>query len=262
MITRLPSRKSPALSNRYKPGHAAVRDNAGLLQLWEQAEPQHPLDRALTILRHCDASSRDQSREALAKLSLGQRDLLLLECYRNSFGEHLGGVSDCPDCGEAVEFELPIADLLLPPPDKPQGILKTAGGRLPFRPPNSLDLAAIADCEDMQQAEQQLLARCLANGEAQTMASLTTAEIQQLQQAMKNCDPQAEMLLELSCPACSKQWSSLLDITDFLWQEINDRARRLLWQVQALAYAYGWSEQAILGMSAVRRDFYLQAASS
>ena len=62
-------------------------------------------------------------------------------------------------------------------------------------------------------------------------------------------DPQAEILLDLSCPTCGNQWQGLFDIVSFLWAEIRARARRLLQEVDTLARAYGWAETDILGMS-------------
>jgi hypothetical protein len=48
-----------------------------------------------------------------------------------------------------------------------------------------------------------------------------------------------------------------LDIGRFLWFEVRNAAQRLLREVHELAYAYGWSESAILAMSFHRRQNYL-----
>jgi hypothetical protein len=75
-------------------------------------------------------------------------------------------------------------------------------------------------------------------------------------------DPQAEMLLDLSCPTCGHAWQAVFEIVTFLWTEIRVRARRLLREVDALARAYGWAEGDILAMSEARRGLYLQMALS
>jgi hypothetical protein len=49
-----------------------------------------------------------------------------------------------------------------------------------------------------------------------------------------------------------------LDIGRFLWTEVRRAATRLLGDVHTLAAAYGWSEQAILDLSAGRRAAYLE----
>jgi hypothetical protein len=75
---------------------------------------------------------------------------------------------------------------------------------------------------------------------------------------MAACDPQAEVLLDLNCPACGHGWQALFDVVAFFWAELAAQAKRLLREVHTLARAYGWREADILGMSARRRQFYLE----
>jgi len=79
--------------------------------------------------------------------------------------------------------------------------------------------------------------------------------------SMLHADPQAEVHLALSCPACAHQWQSLFDIVSFFWGELEAWARRLLYDVHTLASAYGWCEADILAMSAWRREQYLNMAN-
>jgi hypothetical protein len=76
-------------------------------------------------------------------------------------------------------------------------------------------------------------------------------------QALAEADPLAETLLKLRCAVCSHEWQEPLDIADYLWSEIEARARRLLIEVHSLASAYGWSEADILALSEPRRRLYL-----
>jgi hypothetical protein len=75
---------------------------------------------------------------------------------------------------------------------------------------------------------------------------------------MGEADPQAEVQLALACPACRHQWQVSFDIVSYFWSEINARSQRLLWEVHALASAYGWREADILAISPQRRQFYLE----
>ena len=75
---------------------------------------------------------------------------------------------------------------------------------------------------------------------------------------MVECDPQAEVQLDLSCPACGYCWKMMFDIVSFFWSEICAQARRLLREVHTLARAYGWREADILSLSTARRHFYLE----
>ena len=71
-------------------------------------------------------------------------------------------------------------------------------------------------------------------------------------------DPQAEVLLDLTCPACGSRWQALFDIAAFFWTELAAEAKRLLREVDALARAYGWREADILALSPQRRQAYLE----
>ncbi len=75
---------------------------------------------------------------------------------------------------------------------------------------------------------------------------------------MEEADPQGNVQLALDCPACGHRWLQAFDILTYLWREIDDWAQRTLREVHLLASAYGWSEQAILALSARRRHMYLE----
>ena len=71
-------------------------------------------------------------------------------------------------------------------------------------------------------------------------------------------DPQAEVLLDLTCPACGASWQTVFDIAAYFWAELTAEAKRLLREVDALARAYGWREVDILALSPGRRQAYLE----
>jgi hypothetical protein len=75
---------------------------------------------------------------------------------------------------------------------------------------------------------------------------------------MAKHDPQAETLIDFTCPACSHCWSRIFDIGSFIWTEITLAAKRLLRTVHTLARAYGWREADILALTDVRRTFYVE----
>ncbi|MGH8445497.1 MAG: hypothetical protein ACREVL_09520, partial [Solimonas sp.] len=58
------------------------------------------------------------------------------------------------------------------------------------------------------------------------------------------------------------EWPALIDIAEALWQELRSRAEKILLEVDALASAYGWSEEQVLALSPVRRAAYLQLAGT
>jgi hypothetical protein len=75
---------------------------------------------------------------------------------------------------------------------------------------------------------------------------------------MAKADPHAEMLISLSCPTCGKDWELLFDIAHFFWKEIVGQAQRLVYEIDTLARAYGWTEREILSLPAQRRRTYLE----
>lgn len=236
-----------------------------LLGVWERGLAQQPIQRALTLL---SAAFPQTSPDVLAKLSIGQRDACLLTLREWLFGSQLVSLAMCPHCGERLELTFNVADIRVPSKAEPVSetfSLSLADYEVHFRLPNSLDLAAITSREGVAATRQMLLDRCLVtahhNGE-ETLAHQLPAEIvDAIAQQMTQADPQADVHLDLTCPACNHQWQAPFDIVSFFWSEINTWAQRILGEVHTLAKAYGWSEVEILALTPWRRQFYLEMVS-
>jgi len=236
-----------------------------MLQVWELGQSRHPLDRALLLLA---IALPERSPDELVRLSIGQRDALLLTLREATLGETMESFATCPKCSEALEFTLKVTDLRLVEPmltEPPVYRLETEGYTLQFGLPNSLDLAAVVGCPDLLTARSHLMERCIQqvsrDGVAIAPSQLPEAVLSQLSQQMAECDPPAELLLDLTCPACQYAWQVLFDIVSFFWIELGVQAKRLLQTVHILARSYGWREADILAMSAMRRQFYLDRVS-
>ncbi len=230
-----------------------------ILHIWDVGQRQHPLDRALTLL---SIAMPDCSIEMLANLSIGQRDGYLLRLRELTLGSQLDSFTECPNCSEPLEFVLQVGDLLQDAPSSgASGCFCVADWELRFRLLNSRDLVTILGCQTVQEAQQQLVSQCVEaihyQGEARTLPELPTDLIRQLSEQVATADPQAELLLDMTCPACRHGWQVLFDIVTFFWAELNAQAKRLLQEVHTLARVYGWREADILGMSAMRRQLYL-----
>jgi hypothetical protein len=232
-----------------------------LLEVWELGEDQHPLDRALILLF---AACPELTWDDLAELSVGQRDALLLTLREQTSGPRLNGFAECPRCAEQLEFDAAVADLRVAEPAAGEQAreLDADGLKLEFRLPDSRDLAAVLDCEDPAAARDLLARRCVLqvsrDGATEPIGELPSEVFAKLARRMAECDPQAEVLLDLRCPACDHRWQAPFDIATFLWAELAAQAKRLLREVYTLARAYGWREADILGMSPRRRGFYLE----
>ena len=216
-------------------------------------------------------ASPDKPLEDLEKLSIGRRDAQLLTLREVLFGSRLNGLTACPQCGRQLELDFEATELKVDAAqDSPQTLTVSNGGYVVhFRLPNSQDLAAItesgnAKC-DAVGLTRALLLRCLVqvrrNGRRQKLDSsraLPSALLDVIAAEMERADPQANVQLDLNCADCGHRWLSAFDIVSFLWNEIDNWARRLLSDVCLLASAFGWRERDILEMSPQRRQLYLQ----
>jgi hypothetical protein len=253
------------------------RASSTLLNAWEQGLGEPAPMRALLLLQaaHPDAEVGD-----LQHLTIGQRDAELLTLYEQLFGSELAGVVTCPNCGEDLELNFRAAQVrapaALPTPDGREGVVTTPDGRrgvvttpdghrVGFRLPDSLDMLMITaeagtrDIEDPLQRtatfRRALLARCIED--ARRVEELPPALVDEIIARMAQADPQADVRLDVTCPACHHNWQTLFDIVSYLWRMVDDWAVNTLYEVHRLASAYGWREADILSMSARRRQLYL-----
>lgn len=233
-----------------------------MLNVWEQCLNQPLLQKALILLV---AVFPEMQPETLAILSIGQRDRRLLQLRQRLFGQQLLTTAMCPECSERIEWQSSIADYLMPCDEenetKTENEFETEDYFFRFRLPNSLDLAAVIGCENSQTAQQLLLSRCVLliehSGSSCSVDQIPESIVEKINQQFETLDPQAEIQINLSCPECSHHWDVLLDISSFLWTEINDWAEHMLQTVHKLAKGYGWSEHEVLNLSPVRRQLYL-----
>lgn len=149
---------------------------------------------------------------------------------------------NCPHCGETLEFTLP-AEFAPPAATTTAGgvAMVWADGEHWLRWPTLADIDARGlDPRRLGPAPWQQ-----PEFVAQAAAALAAA------------DPALATSIALDCPHCGQHFAEDFDACGFLWAELDAHARDLLQQVVQLARAFGWAEDAILGMSAARRAAYL-----
>ncbi len=233
-----------------------------LLEAWESGLDQGPVERGLTLLA---LASAGDDPDALAALSIGDRDRRLLALREAVFGPRMTGVVSCTRCCEPLELELATRELRAAPPNDAVLTLRGDDHELQLRLPDSRDLLAVA-AADAAVAPALLLERCLVlarvGDEPARADDLPPDLVAAAGRCLADADPQADMRFALSCPACSFGWVAPFDIVAYLWTEIDAWAGRLLSDVHALASAYGWSESDILTLSPVRRQSYLRMAGT
>ena len=232
-----------------------------LLGVWERGLVQQPAERALALLA---AACPGTPPEALAKLSIGQRDATLLALRELTFGPEYAGLTTCSGCAKRLELTFDVAEIQMGPEGEPAetASLTVTDYELRFRLPNSLDLAAVTEQTDVARARLLLFDRCLLSadhrGKEMSADQLPAEVIDAVAERMAQADPQADVQLAISCPSCGHQWRCAFDIVSFFWAELNAWACRILREVHQLASVYGWHEADILAMSPWRRQTYLE----
>src|SRR5262245_6463636 len=196
-------------------------------------------------------------------LTLGERNQHLLKIRAAVFGNHMDCISSCSDCQETIEFTLD-ASIWMSTIQPAHDFTFTVADKVhTFRLITGADLKLAVQQSTVTAVAETLIAQCLSTPEnilpknILKLTDLSDTDIQRLAEQLKRHDPAAELLVNLSCPACTASWQIAFDIATFLWEELVTNGKQLLQQVHCLAQAYGWDETAILKLSTKRRQYYL-----
>ena len=140
--------------------------------------------------------------------------------------------------------------------------MEAEGVSLQLRLLNSLDVGMATACADVAGARRLLAERCVVEatrgGDVVAAKELPESIVERISERLAQADPQAEVLIDLTCPGCHHQWQIVFEIERFFWTKMSAVARRLLREVHTLAQAYGWPEADILALSPLRRQCYLE----
>jgi hypothetical protein len=237
-----------------------------LLAAWEtgRAVPRQT-QRALALL---SAAYADLPPHAIAQLSIGARDRLLLLLRRHMFGPQLVSVTACPGCRAELEMDFSVDDLDAACATTedfeacPQSLsLCQDGYDVAFRLPDSIDMLALPEHASPDQCRMRLLERVMERashgGQDVAATDLPLAVLEAIDAHMALADPQADIRLDLICAECGNGWQAAFDVVSFLWSEVDAWAIRTLRDVHRLARVHGWSEAEILSLSPWRRQCYL-----
>ena len=203
--------------------------------------------------------------EHVSGLVLGERESLLLEIRRATFGDMLGARTVCPACGAGLAVEVPAAWLRRegnPAGSVPSFELKAGPFALTIRPPDGTVLARAAAEPDVDSSRLALLAGCIVGvvgpAGALELSELPPDVIAAAGEAIVERDPRSEITVALTCISCGHDWAAVFDAGLFLWEELAAMSIRLVDDVDVLARAYHWSEAEILAMSSSRRRRYVE----
>jgi hypothetical protein len=235
-----------------------------LLAAWDREPGRRLVERTLALL----SAACDESADALAGLTIGQRDARLLTLREWAFGPRVSGILACAGCGLRLELTFDLtevrADASWPAGDAAS--VARDNYEVEFRLPDSSDLLATVDESDPGRLRARLLERCVVaarhRGEPVPADRLPPEIVDAVAGGMARADPQADVELAVSCASCGHDQRVVFDIASFFLGEIDTWASRLLREVHTLASAYGWAERDILALSPRRRQGYLDLVNA
>jgi len=234
-----------------------------------------PVERISMLLSRCLVSLGPKTKIDVAdvrSLTVGDRDSLLLQLRRLTYGDKVHSVLICPQtgCGEKMDLKLNISDFLVPPNKQAKEIYemevnqKDISYKVDFRLPTGADQEAVVrmGINDIESASMRLLQLCILevkkNGrKVKSGNNLPLAVSEALSQRMAELDPQAEILLKMPCSVCKQEFVANFDIGDFYLKELITQSQQVFREVHLLAWHYHWDESDILNMTRSRRQIYL-----
>jgi len=185
------------------------------------------------------------TRDALADLTIGERDARLLQLRTALFGSRAEGFAECPRCAEHVEFPFDTANFT-----QPKGLIASGqeveihgirvGFRLPTSPRSGRDREGARSSNRSSSAHERCVASRIplsGNENEQLDHHLPNETVEAISRAILDADPRAEIRLELDCPSCAHRWKLLFDIGEFFWLEISAQAHRLLREIETRSLA-------------------------
>ena len=230
--------------------HAAVSD--------------HAVEAACTLVARCS----DWSAERVLDAAVGTRVELLWEIRRATFGDVLDAVVECDVCGEKLDVDLTIPELVagdtstVDPSNADTSAGKTStvdidGRTVNFRLPTGRDQLAVAGG-----GERALCRRIVVDVDGQRgdalSDALVDALVDPLGDAVAAIDTAADTTIGATCPACGAGIAATLDAYGYLRDELLAGIEGLLIEVHVLASRYHWSETDILSLPLARRRAYLE----
>jgi hypothetical protein len=204
------------------------------------------VSRVLTAV--ATVGSEPPALDVARALTVGDRNALILGAIVATYGPTISWTYDCPSCGQALDAEVNLGDLLA------AGTRQAPSAGLPvpaFRLPTGADLESLAGIADPETARGELLARCVAEAGA-----LSPEAVAAVEQAMAAADALADITLTARCAECQADVSVPLDPVSELSARLA-APPELLADVHALALSYGWTEPDVLALPRPRRREYL-----
>lgn len=223
-----------------------------LLNIWEQGFNKNSQQKTNDLISLYVGLAES---EEIKSFSIEQKEQYLLEIRRLLFGRKFLSIANCPSCSEMIEWEMNYSDFLNVNKKvdlKKRYICNVLGYVIHYRLPNEKDISLYE--------KNQILKNCVflvkKNNKEIKVDNVPSALWDKLEIEMEKSSPLSSSTINLSCPKCENKWQLYFSIIDFLWTELDQWAKRFLYDVSILARAYGWSESEIINMNPIRRSYY------
>lgn len=206
--------------------------------------------------------------DELARLTVGDRERLLLAVCTRLLGAETDLVVTCPSCKSVVEVPIRFRDLVSAQPDSSDRrcVLTTQGGTwaAEVAPPTGEALERTLGLGE--ESARRLLESCLtalfdAQGQAVAREDLPEGCEAELAEKLLALDPLAECRIAVECPHCAANFETLLDGYALLKGAFGN-STALYGDVYRMARAYHWSEADILALPLAKRAQYLAIAAA
>jgi hypothetical protein len=188
-------------------------DERRLLDVWATAAQLARPQKEVSIVAGVTGQTADQA----ARLSIGERDRLLMLLHERTFGGRYDCEARCSVCGMGMAFSFAASDLGLDRPEVDAESLILTEGRVvvKLKLPTSADLAT---CLTNQNPAAALFARCVKvqSSPAHKLAQMQPNDLpvslrQSAIERLAALDPHADLLFELECPSCETDNKVMFD---------------------------------------------------
>jgi hypothetical protein len=198
-------------------------------------------------------------RESVRKMTVGDRIALLLHLRKAAFGDKMPSVLTCPACESPMSLDLSVTSLLQPVTTNPQKSYRLKVGKfsLRIRPLTGADMEALSSAEGAENPIDDLLRLCIVSSKPELPQKLSPAFSSAVGSKLEQIDPQADTVLNLSCPTCGTTFQAPLNIEKYFLEEVAARQGQLDREVHWLALNYHWSEKDILALPVAKRKRYI-----
>ncbi|MFO1063075.1 MAG: hypothetical protein U0892_04280 [Pirellulales bacterium] len=227
-----------------------------LLQVWERAYASSSVERVVHLSAlACPALSVEE----ILDLPIGVRDGRLIALRQSLFGDQVESTVTCSACSSKLELSFDLT----PMTEAARAVSDTTftsnwkSSTVMLRCPTTRDVLLI-DRTDADSAPN-LIRQCIIDCADDIALDCVQDESfrRAFTESIQQRDPLGLIEFNMTCSECRAAFTTVFDISRFLWTELDAWCRKLMTDIHSLARAYGWTESEVLNLGPWRRQVYL-----